>query len=67
MTNKIYVQQLDESDCGAAALAIILRHLGSKVPISIIRRRAQTDKEGTTAQGLVKVDLTIFQNVEPTS
>ncbi|WP_288530544.1 peptide cleavage/export ABC transporter [uncultured Secundilactobacillus sp.] len=74
MTNKIYVQQLDESDCGAAALAMILRHFGSKVPISIIRRRAQTDREGTTALGLVKAaqcfnldtkavkaDLSLFQ------
>lgn len=52
--NKIYVQQLDESDCGAAALAMILKYFKSTIPISVIRRRAQTDKEGTTALGLIE-------------
>ena len=75
--NKIYVKQLDESDCGAAALAMILNHFNSKVPISIIRSKAQTDKNGTTALGLVKAaqafglqtqaiktNLSMFQNSE---
>lgn len=50
---KNYVSQLDETDCGAAALSMILRAYKSKVSIAKIRSVAQTDKNGTTALGLV--------------
>lgn len=52
--SKYYVRQIDEADCGAAALATILRCFGSNVSLSIIREVAQTDKSGTTALGLLK-------------
>lgn len=54
MGKRIYVQQLDESDCGAAALAMILKAFNSKIPVSIVREKAQTDKTGTTALGILK-------------
>ncbi|MQM81693.1 peptide cleavage/export ABC transporter [Lactobacillus buchneri] len=53
MWNHYYVSQLDETDCGAAALAMILKYYGSRVSISTIRKYAQTDKNGTTALGLI--------------
>ncbi|GED93831.1 hypothetical protein LBSP_03910 [Lentilactobacillus buchneri subsp. silagei] len=53
MWNHYYVSQLDEADCGAAALAMILKYYGSRVSISTIRKYAQTDKNGTTALGLI--------------
>lgn len=50
----LYVQQLDEADCGAAALAMILRYYDSDFSLSVIKDYAQTDKNGTTALGLLK-------------
>ncbi len=70
-----YVRQLDETDCGAAVLAMILKYYHSDVAISKIRSVAQTDKNGTTALGLVtaaesfklttkaiKADLSLFDH-----
>lgn len=54
ITKKYYVHQLDESDCGAAALAMILKYYHSNVSISKIRNLTQTDKSGTTALGLIE-------------
>lgn len=50
----IYMPQVDESDCGVAALAMILKNYGSRYSIARLRNLAKTDKEGTTALGLVK-------------
>ncbi|TYS09042.1 peptide cleavage/export ABC transporter [Bacillus subtilis] len=49
-----YVKQIDEKDCGAACLATILKHYGSKLSINKIRDIAGTDKQGTSALGLVR-------------
>lgn len=49
-----YIQQLDETDCGAAALAMIFRHYKSDISITSIRNVSQTDRNGTTALGLIK-------------
>ncbi len=54
MLNKDYIPQIDESDCGAACLAMILKHYNSDVSIAYIRNLAHTNTEGTTALGLVK-------------
>lgn len=51
---KNYVQQLDETDCGAAALSMILKQYHSDVSLTLIRKYAQTDRNGTTALGLIK-------------
>lgn len=70
-----YVPQLDETDCGAAVLSMILKHYDSDVSIAEIRNFSQTDEKGTTALGLVKAaehfklkttairaDMTLFEN-----
>lgn len=49
-----YIEQLDEEDCGAAVLAMILYYYRSKIPMSKIKELAQTDKEGTSALGLIE-------------
>lgn len=51
---KSYVSQLDESDCGVAALAMILKYYGSSISLAHLRNIANTDSEGTTALGLIK-------------
>lgn len=50
----ICIKQHDEKDCGAACLATIAKQYGLKVPISKIREAAGTDKEGTSALGVIK-------------
>ena len=49
-----YISQVDESDCGVAALAMVLKSFGSIYPIAKLRDLARTTKQGTTALGIVK-------------
>lgn len=49
-----YIPQIDESDCGVACLAMILKHYHSQVSIAHLRHMAKTNTEGTSALGLVK-------------
>jgi len=48
------IKQYDISDCGAACLATISKQYGLKTPITRIREVAGTDKEGTSAFGVIK-------------
>lgn len=47
-----FVRQLDESDCGAACLAWIVRFFGGAEPLERLRRLTGTTAEGTTLLGL---------------
>ena len=47
-----FVQQIDEMDCGAAALAMVCRHFGRKVPLSLIRQLVHTSSDGTSLMAL---------------
>lgn len=48
------VKQHDISDCGAACLATISKQYGLNLSISKIRETAGTDKQGTSAYGVIK-------------
>lgn len=48
-----YIPQVDESDCGVAALAMILSNYGTKLSLAKLRNMAKTNAEGTTALGIV--------------
>lgn len=50
----ICIKQHDIKDCGAACLATISKQYGLKIPISKIREVAGTDKQGTSAFGIIK-------------
>ena len=50
----VCIKQHDIKDCGAACLATISKQYGLKIPISKIREIAGTDKQGTSAYGLIK-------------
>lgn len=50
----ICIRQHDLKDCGATCLAIISKQYGLKIPISKIREIAGTDKQGTSAYGIIK-------------
>lgn len=49
------ILQNDETDCGPACLAAIFKKYGLNVSIAKIRDIAGTDRQGTSAYGLVKV------------
>ena len=49
------ILQNDETDCGLACLAAIFRKYGLKISIAKIRNIAGTDRQCTSAYGLVKV------------
>lgn len=49
-----YIGQVDERDCGVAALAMILAHYKTRLSLAKLRDLAKTDMEGTTALGTVK-------------
>lgn len=52
---KTFVPQMDSRDCGVAALASIAKYYGSDYSLAHLRELAKTNKEGTTALGIVKV------------
>lgn len=51
----VCIKQHDLKDCGAACIATISKQYGLKIPISKIREAAGTDKQGTSALGIIKV------------
>jgi ATP-binding cassette subfamily B protein len=46
------VWQIDEMDCGPAALAMICRHFGRNVPLGRIRRLCFTSSDGTSLKAI---------------
>lgn len=70
-----YVSQVDQRDCGVAALATVAKHYGSDYSLASLRDLAKTNMQGTTALGIVKAaqsigfetkavkaDMSIFDN-----
>lgn len=51
---KYYVQQIDERDCGVASFNMILKFYNSDYSLAHLRKLAKTDKNGTTALGIVE-------------
>ena len=51
---RTFVPQIDARDCGVAALASITKFYGSDFSLAHLRELAKTNKEGTTALGIVK-------------
>lgn len=50
----VVVKQFDSRDCGVACLATVAKSYGKKVNITRLREVAGTDKNGTTAYGLIE-------------
>src|SRR5574344_2978508 len=49
-----YIQQLAETDCGAACLAMVASHYKLSKSITSIREKCGTDKKGTNLAGMVQ-------------
>ncbi len=47
-----FVRQIDEMDCGAAALAMVCRHFGRAVSLARIRALVHTSLDGTSLKAL---------------
>jgi ATP-binding cassette subfamily B protein len=54
MSLMYYFPQLDETDCGAACLAMVASHFKSRLSIAAIRQIAGTDQKGTNLAGMVQ-------------
>ena len=54
MSKYPYISQVDQRDCGVAALAMILKHYDSSYSLAYLRELTQTSREGTSALGLVE-------------
>ena len=53
------VRQLDETDCGAACLAMVCRHFGRRLSMVRIRSAAATSVDGTSLLGLQRGAATL--------
>lgn len=60
---KYYREQVDESDCGVACLAMILDYYGSYYSLATLRQQAKTTQEGTTELRLVETAETLGLDV----
>lgn len=49
----IKIRQLDKQDCAAACLASIAYYYGLDIPVTVIRRKCGTTKEGTNIKGIL--------------
>jgi ATP-binding cassette subfamily B protein len=49
-----FVRQIDFTDCGAAALAMVCRAFGRPVSLTFIRRAAGTGQDGTSLRGIMR-------------
>ena len=54
-----HVAQIDERDCGAAALATVCRHFGRRVSLARIRQLVQTASDGTSLRALCRAAETL--------
>ena len=59
-----YINQVDEADCGVAALAMILHNYGSKISLATLRKFTKTTTDGTTALGIVNAAKKLKMDVE---
>ena len=49
---KLFIKQRDQSDCGVACLATILKYYQAEASLEKLRELSGTSKEGTTLLGL---------------
>jgi ATP-binding cassette subfamily B protein len=54
LAKRIQIQQRDITDCGAACLCSVAGYYRKRLPVSLIRQYAGTDRQGTTVLGLVE-------------
>ena len=52
--NYVCIRQHDITDCGAACLATVFSYYGLEMTVTRLRDMSGTDRDGTTALGLIK-------------
>ena len=58
------IKQFDESDCGAACLAMIATHFGGHLSITKIREAAGTDRQATSLKGMLEAAKNLNLNAK---
>jgi len=62
---KAFVHQKDQSDCGVACLAGIIRYFSGSVKLERLRELSGTNKQGTTLLGLYQAAREVGLKAEP--
>lgn len=57
-----FVKQLDETDCGAACIAIVAKYHGKSISVTKIRNLAGTDSQGTSARGILRAANLLYMS-----
>lgn len=57
--NKYYTRQVDEQDCGVAALSMVLKNYNSEYTLAYLRQKAKTDMDGTTISGILDASYAV--------
>lgn len=60
-----HIRQLDEADCGAACVAMLCRHFGHPVRMSVIRQAVGTSVDGTSLRGIQQGGEAVGLEVKP--
>ena len=50
-----HLLQMEQSDCGAVALGIVLRYYGCTIPMSTLRKQCGVSRNGTSVNTLAKI------------
>lgn len=62
---RFYTAQVDERDCGVAALNMLLKYNGSDYSLAHLRELAKTNQDGTTALGIVRAAEALAFETKP--
>lgn len=60
-----WVEQQSSSDCGAACLAMIARYWGKRLPVNMLREKANVGRSGASLKGLARGAESIGLHARP--
>jgi ATP-binding cassette subfamily B protein len=60
-----FIRQIDETDCGAACLAMVCRHFGRAVSLTRVRELSHTGREGTSLKALCRAGTALGLAARP--
>ena len=59
------VEQQSSSDCGAACLSMVARYWGKRLPLNVLRERANVGRSGTSLKSLAKAAESLGFHARP--
>ncbi|MEM9163528.1 MAG: cysteine peptidase family C39 domain-containing protein, partial [Cyanobacteria bacterium P01_F01_bin.4] len=65
LTHYPWIEQQSSSDCGAACLAMVCRYWGKRLPINVLRERANVGQAGASLKSLAKAAESVGFQARP--